>query len=141
MTSPDIRAAIERGMDTVVFAVGSNEQHGPCLPVFTDAAFGDTLAYLVAQKLDNAFKGPTINIGCSDLHMKFAGTISLRKETLQNVIRDYCASLAKHGFRRIVVIPSHPMAGTSVPLQKLRMNSRKPIRMSRLLSIQIFWNS
>jgi len=118
MTSPDIKAALERGMDTVVFAVGSNEQHGPCLPVGTDALFGERLAFLVAQKLGNALKGPTINIGCSDHHMKFAGTISLRKETLQNVIKDYCASLAQHGFRRVVILPSH--GGNFAPLGEIQ---------------------
>lgn len=80
MTSPNIKAAIERGMDTVVFAVGSNEQHGPCLPVFTDAAVAEKLAYLVAQKLGNALKGPTITLGCSDHHMKFTGTIFYEKK-------------------------------------------------------------
>lgn len=129
MTSPEIKAAIERGMNTVVFGVGSNEQHGPCLPVFTDAAMADKLAYLVAQKLGNALKGPTINIGCSELHMKFAGTISLRNETLQNVIRDYCASFAKHGFNRIVILPTHggnfgPLAEIKDELQKAYPNVR-----------------
>jgi len=118
MTSPDIRAAIERGMDTVVFGVGSNEQHGPCLPVFTDAAIADKLAYLVAKKLGNALKGPTITLGCSDHHMKFAGTISMRRETLQNVIRDYCASLANRGFRRIVILPTH--GGNFGPLAEIK---------------------
>jgi creatinine amidohydrolase len=117
LTSPDIKSAIERGMDTVVFAVGSNEQHGPCLPVGTDAMFGERLAFLVAQKLGKALKGPTINIGCSDHHMKFVGTISLRKETLQNVVKDYCASLAQHGFRRIVILPSH--GGNFAPLGEI----------------------
>ena len=123
MTSPEIKAAIKRGMNTIVFGVGSNEQHGPCLPVLTDAAVAEKLAYLVAQQLGNALKGPTINIGCSDLHMKFAGTISLRKETLQNVIRDYCASLAKHGFRRIVIIPSH--GGNFGPLTEIKDELQK----------------
>ena len=107
MTSPDIKTAIENGMDTIVYAVGSNEQHGPCLPVGTDTMIGEELAYRVALKLGNALKGPTVNIGCSDHHMKFAGSISFRKETLQNVIKDYCSSIAKHGFRRIVIILSH----------------------------------
>ncbi|MFX0196045.1 MAG: creatininase family protein [Candidatus Hodarchaeota archaeon] len=129
MTSPDIRTAIERGMDTIVFGVGSNEQHGPCLPVFTDAAVAEKLAYLVAQKLGNALKGPTITLGCSDHHMKFTGTISIRKETLQNVIKDYCASLTAHGFP--VFLYCQPMEAISIPSKKLRMNSRRSIRMSR----------
>jgi creatinine amidohydrolase len=50
--------------------------------------------------------------------MKFAGTISLRKETLQNVIRDYCASLAAHGFRRIIILPFH--GGNFGPLEEIK---------------------
>jgi creatinine amidohydrolase len=129
LTSPDIKAAIGRGMDTVIFAVGSNEQHGPCLPVGTDSMTGDALVYHTAKKLGKALKGPTINIGCSDHHMKFAGTISLRKETLQNVIKDYCASLVQHGFRRIVIIPTHggnfpPIAEIKDELQQAHPNTR-----------------
>lgn len=118
LTSPDIKAAIESGYDTVVFCVGSNEQHGPCLPVATDTILGDELSLAVAKKLGNALKGPTINVGCSEHHMRFPGTITLGKETLQSVVRDYVDSLAKHGFKRIVVIPSH--GGNFGPLVEIR---------------------
>ncbi len=118
MTSPEIRAAIDQGMDTVVFAVGSNEQHGPMLPVCTDTAIGDAITHVIVQKLGNSLKGPTIPIGCSDHHMKFAGTISLQKETLQNVIKDYVASMAQHGFQRIIIIPFH--GGNFIPLAEIK---------------------
>ncbi len=107
MTSPEIKSALESGYNTVVFAVGSNEQHGPCLPVSTDTLLGDAMAYAVAEKLGNSLKGPTVNMGCSEHHMKFPGTISLGSETLKAVLRDYVGSLVRHGFRRIVVLPSH----------------------------------
>lgn len=117
LTSPDIAAAIESGYETVVFAVGSNEQHGPCLPVFTDTLLGDELAFSIAMKLGKALKGPTINVGCSEHHMKFPGTISMRKETLQNVVKDYVDSLARHGFRKIIVVPTH--GGNFGPLAEI----------------------
>jgi creatinine amidohydrolase len=123
MTSPEIGFAIESGFDTLVFAVGSNEQHGPVLAVSTDAVLGDELAYLVAKRLGNALMGPTVNVGCSEHHMRFPGTITLREETLQAVIRDYCDSLARHGFRRIVVIPSH--GGNFRPLAEIEENLQK----------------
>jgi len=107
MTSPEVKEALESGFDTAVFAVGSNEQHGPCLPVSTDTLLGDAIAYAVAEKLGNALKGPTVNMGCSEHHMRFPGTISLGSETLKAVIRDYVGSLARHGFKRIVVLSSH----------------------------------
>lgn len=129
MTSPEIGSAISSGFDTVVFAVGSNEQHGPCLPVVTDTAIGDRLASTVAMRLGNALKGPTMNIGCSEHHMRFPGTVTLRKETLQSVVKDYCDSLARHGFRRIVILPAHggnfgPIAEIEGELQKAHPDAR-----------------
>lgn len=123
LTSPEIKEAIESGFDTIVFAVGSDEQHGPCLPVSTDTILGDEISLEVARKLGKALKGPTINIGCSEHHMGFPGTITLRKETLQGVVKDYVDSLVRHGFKRIVVIPSHggnfrPLAEISDDLQE-----------------------
>jgi creatinine amidohydrolase len=107
MTRVDIQKALDRNFRTVVFAVGSNEQHGPHLPTCTDTLEGDVLANKVAGKLGNALQAPTINVGCSDAHMVFPGAISLRPETLKSLIRDYCASLAKQGFKNTVILPSH----------------------------------
>jgi len=107
MTRLDIQKALDRGFRTVVFAVGSNEQHGPHLPTCTDSLIGDVLANKVAGKLGRTLQAPSINVGCSDHHMVFPGAISLRPETLKGLIRDYCVSLAKQGFKNIVILPSH----------------------------------
>jgi len=40
-------------------------------------------------------------------HLALPGTISLKPETLKSLIRDYCVSLAKQGFKNIVILPSH----------------------------------
>jgi creatinine amidohydrolase len=46
--------------------------------------------------------------------MNFAGSISLRTETLGAIVEDYVASLEQHGFLRVVVLPSH--GGNFAPL-------------------------
>ena len=107
MTWPEIKQAITSGFTTVVFAVGSTEQHGPHLPTMTDARIGDDLAERVARKLGRALQARTIDVGVSEHHLAFAGTISLRAETLLLVLRDYVDSLLHHGFTRIIIIPSH----------------------------------
>lgn len=117
MTSPEIGEAIKKGVDTAVFAVGSNEQHGPVLAVRTDTVLGDVLSLSVAKKLGKAHKYPTVNFGCSEHHMKFPGTLTLRKETLQNVLKDITKSLARHGYKRIVILPSH--GGNFGPIQEI----------------------
>ena len=107
MTWPEVRAALDAGRTTVVFACGAVEQHGPHLPLFTDAEHGSELARRVATALGDALVAPTVRVGCSEHHMAFPGTISLEESTFAAVLRDYVRSLARHGFRRICVIPSH----------------------------------
>ena len=45
--------------------------------------------------------------GDSSHHLGFPGTISLRTETLMQVVYDVVRSLARHGFRRILLINGH----------------------------------
>lgn len=39
--------------------------------------------------------------------MSFAGTLTLRRSTLEAICEDYTTSLSRHGFRRICFVPSH----------------------------------
>ncbi|MEZ4416487.1 MAG: creatininase family protein [Gemmatimonadota bacterium] len=107
LRSPEVRALLDRGMRTAVFACGAVEQHGPHLPMFMDAEHGTHLALAVAERLGDALVAPTIRVGCSDHHLAFAGSLSIRSSTLVALLHDYCRSLAHHGFERVCIIPSH----------------------------------
>jgi len=125
MTWPEVEAAIEEGRATVVVAVGATEQHGPHLPLLVDAVRGDRLALEVASLLGDALVAPTIRIGCSEHHMSFAGTITLRRNTLEAVCLDYAVSLARHGFTRVCFVPSH--GGNFGPLQHMLSDLRAAV--------------
>lgn len=112
----DIKDAINGGFKTVIIGVGSTEQHGPHLPTQTDALIADVIVNLIAQKLKNALQAQTIRVGCSDHHLAFPGTISLKKSTLKAIIHDYVESLQKHGFDIIIFIPTH--GGNFNPLKE-----------------------
>jgi creatinine amidohydrolase len=117
MRWPQIQAALESGTRTVVAGAGSMEQHGPQLPFQTDTLLGTALAEAVGARLDDVIVGPTIPFGVSEHHMAFPGTITLDKETFKAVVRQYVASLARHGFETIIIIPSH--GGNFGPLAEL----------------------
>jgi creatinine amidohydrolase len=106
LTWPEVRAELEAGRDTVVVAFGATEQHGPHLPLATDALIGDHLARIVADRLD-AFVAPTVRIGCSEHHLEFPGTLSISEETFHGVVGDLVRSLARGGFGRVVLLPTH----------------------------------
>jgi creatinine amidohydrolase len=106
MTWPEIRAEQDRGRDTVVVAFGATEQHGPHMPLATDALLGDHLARIVAESLD-AFVAPTVRVGCSEHHLAFPGTLSISERTFHGIVADILRSLARGGFARAVLLPTH----------------------------------
>lgn len=106
MAWPEVRAAISAGRNTVIVPFGAVEQHGPHLPLGTDAIFGDAIGQLVAERLD-AFLAPTVRVGCSRHHLSFAGTITFEDETFHRVAGEIVTALAPHGFKRIVLLPTH----------------------------------
>jgi creatinine amidohydrolase len=125
MTSPEVRAALATGRTTVLIACGAVEQHGPHLPLFMDAEHGTRLAEEVARRMGNALVAPTIRVGCSEHHMQFAGSMSLRVTTFEALCQDYAVSLARHGFRRICFIPTH--GGNFAPLVDMLDRLRRAV--------------
>jgi creatinine amidohydrolase len=103
---PEVQAELAAGRDTVVVAFGATEQHGPHMPLATDALIGDHLARLVADEL-NAFVAPTVRVGCSEHHLEFPGTLSVSEPTFHAIVADLVRSLARGGFRRVVLLPTH----------------------------------
>lgn len=102
-----VSAALAQGASTILIPCGAIEQHGPHLPLCMDADHADALALRIARRLGNALIAPTIEVGCSAHHLVFPGTISLRPETFEAVCLDYCTSLARHGFERILLFSGH----------------------------------
>ena len=116
LTSPEVRDAIARGIDVVIIPVGSTEQHGTHLPLSTDSIHTVAVLERVAQRL-LALVAPLMPVGRADHHMAFPGTITVSHETLHAVMRDWCDSLFKHGFRHVLVYSGH--GGNAVPLARI----------------------
>jgi creatinine amidohydrolase len=62
--------------------------------------------------------------------LAFAGTISLAEETFRNMVRDIVRSLCKHGFRRIVLLPTH--GGNFAPLNQA-LDQIEPVQGVRII--------
>lgn len=107
MNHEQVSAALAQGTSTILIPCGAVEQHGPHLPLCMDADHADALAARIARHIGKTLIAPTIKVGCSDHHLVFRGTISLRPETFEAVCLDYCTSLARHGFERILLFSGH----------------------------------
>lgn len=117
LTWTEVELALTRGMTGVVVPLGAVEQHGPHLPLSSDADRSIALALRVAQKLEDSLVAPALRVGCSEFHMGYAGTISLRPATLEAVCTDYAVSLARHGFENILFLSGH--GGNFRPLREM----------------------
>lgn len=105
LTDPEIAAALARS-PRVVLPMGSVEQHGAHLPTGTDFFAATAIALAVADHLD-ALVLPLCPLGVTPMHMPYPGTVSLRPQTLQDVVMDIGTSLAAHGCREFVILNWH----------------------------------
>jgi len=91
-----------------IIPIGSNEQHGPHLPLMNDAATAFEFARMAAEKAKSEIiVAPLIVVGVSDHHMHFPGTITLSPDTLIALVMDMCRSLKAHGIERIALVNGH----------------------------------
>jgi creatinine amidohydrolase len=103
-------AELDAERTVALIPVAALEQHGPHLPLDTDAFLVTRVVEAAAKRAragEPVLVTPTIFAGSSEHHMEFAGTVSLRPETLAAVVRDVCSSLARHGFRRLLIVNGH----------------------------------
>ena len=108
--SRDQIAALDKDQSVVLVPLGSTEQHGAHLPVGTDSIILDALVEKIIsdENIDgNILFTPTMRIGKSNEHMHFAGTLTYKATTYYNVIYDYVSSIAKHGFKKVILFNSH----------------------------------
>jgi creatinine amidohydrolase/Fe(II)-dependent formamide hydrolase-like protein len=96
-------------VDIALLPVGAIEQHGPHLPLDTDAFDAEHLARRVAEACSppRPLVVPLVPFGVSYHHDDFAGTLSIRCNTLSQLVYDLGMSLFKNGVRKIVIINGH----------------------------------
>ena len=103
-------AAIDRDRAIAVLPVAATEQHGPHLPlsVDTDIVNGVVAAALphLARNLPALFL-PTQTVGFSPEHTRFAGTLTLKAETLVRLWTEIGEGVAASGVKKLVLLNSH----------------------------------
>lgn len=91
-----------------IIPTGSCEQHGPHLALETDTVRAVEFSKRIAERLSpRGVITPSLNVGVSEHHMDFAGTLSLSPLTFQQVLYEVIASLYQHGWRKIFVLNGH----------------------------------
>jgi len=102
---PDAREALRRAR-VALLPVGAMEQHGPHLPLGTDWYIASHIARSVAESEDRLML-PGIQVGVSDEHSQFWGTLTASPAALRDQSTALACSLATHGLKRIVFVNGH----------------------------------
>jgi len=92
-----------------VLPVGAIEQHGPHLPVATDALVAAAVAEAAVRAAADlpVLLLPTMPVGKSNEHIDFPGTLTLPAETLIALWREIGESVARAGLRKMLFINAH----------------------------------
>ncbi len=102
--------ALPKDPGVVVLPIGAIEQHGPHLPVWTDAKLAEVVVEGAFAKLPESVAAwylPVQSYGKSNEHLGYPGTIALSAQTLMAVVRDIAAALHKSGFKRLMFFNTH----------------------------------
>jgi len=111
MTWTDVENYLKTS-DMVIIPLGSTEQHGPHLPLGTDWLNALEMAKMISARTGVAV-APAVQVGYSVHHSGFPGTLSLKPETLEQVLYETTEMLLKSGFKRILFFNMH--GGNVVP--------------------------
>jgi creatinine amidohydrolase len=102
-----------------VLPVAATEQHGPHLPLNVDSTLADAMVRAALPHLDAQAQVlflPTQTVCLSNEHAAFAGTLTLRPETVLRVWTELGECVQRAGVNRLVLFNSH---GGNVSLMDL----------------------
>ncbi len=91
--------------DRCVLALGSTEQHA-YLSLSVDSILSERLALEAAEPLGIPVF-PVLAYGLTPYFMAYPGTVTLRVQTYLSLVRDVLDSVARHGFKRILIVNGH----------------------------------
>lgn len=115
MTSRDFRDG-ETARWIAVLPVAAIEQHGPHLPVYTDACIAEGLVRRAIELLPDTLPVtflPVQAIGKSNEHIAHPGTITASWETTTKLWLEIGDSVARAGLCKLIIVNAH---GGNVPM-------------------------
>jgi creatinine amidohydrolase len=117
-----------------VLPVAAVEQHGPHLPLGTDALICDAILDSALARLDPAaavLRLPTQRVGHSPEHTGFPGTLSLRAETVLALWTEIGRSVAAAGIRKLLLFNSHGGQAALVDILAQALRSEASMTVAR----------
>lgn len=122
LTWREVEEAVKGGVKTCLIPLGSTEEHGYHLPLYTDTIIAYEVAVRAASRVE-ALVAPPLGFGVCRSTAFFPGTLTISLETLKGLLEEICLSLHRHGLRNLVLVPGHlgaaQLVGLELAAQKL----------------------
>mgnify|MGYP001826945902 CR=1 FL=1 len=102
--------ALDQGAAVAVLPIAATEQHGPHLPVGTDAMIAAGMLEALAGQLGDEpdiLVMPVLSVGASLEHEAFAGTLSVPSAGLADQIVALAGGVRAAGTSKLVIVSSH----------------------------------
>ncbi|MFT3816150.1 MAG: creatininase family protein [Rubrivivax sp.] len=117
---------LEAERTIVLLPLGAVEQHGPHLPLGTDALINDGLLQGLRDDPPQAdvLILPVQQVGHSLEHTDYAGSLAFGAETLLAAWDELGAAVARAGLRKLVLLNTHGGNNPLVALSALRLRQR-----------------
>jgi creatinine amidohydrolase len=91
----------------LIIPVGTCEQHGPHLPLVTDALIAGRLADDLSAEF-GVLVAPMVSFGVNiEAEEAYAGTASFRRKTLHRALNDLLAAWEEQGFDEFILLTAH----------------------------------
>ena len=126
LTTPEF-AGLDPESTVALLPVAAIEQHGPHLPLSTDAVIASALARALVERMAGEAATllvlPALEVGHSPEHASFAGTLSARAETLLALWSEVGRSVAAAGVRKLILLNAHGGQKSLVDIVALRLRA------------------
>ena len=111
-------------IDTALLPVGAVEQHGPHLPLDTDAWDAEHLCCRVAEACTDPkpLVLPLIPYGVSYHHDSFPGTLSVGPSVLADFVYHVGLAAARHGIVKLIIVNGHGGNAPTLQLAAQKIN-------------------
>ncbi len=137
LTTDDFAALAANAV--AVLPVAAVEQHGPHLPVGTDALIAEGMIGLAAEQADGEPEDilvlPQISVGASLEHERFAGTLSVSSAEMADRIVGIARGVKAAGLERLVIVSSH--GGNVAAMTDAALRCRAELG---LLAVYLTWS-
>ncbi len=123
--------------DKAIVSVGSCEAHGMHMPMGTDTHVAYMLSCEVAKKVDGLLVLPPITVGYSEHYGISPFQLSIKPETLIDVLKDILDSILRYGIRHIFIMNGHD--GNIAPIEIASREIKVSHPEARIASLNDWW--